>query len=456
MKNLVSGIIIGLFVFLGGITVLGAEEQPSMLELVQATQAKVDSKNEPKAAVLIDVNTGKLLWEKEADLSHNPASIIKLLTAYKVFEAIEEGKFTLETKVIATPRYEQIAGIYALSNNKIKSDVAYPVKELLSMMLVPSSNVATIMLAELVEPDAAVYLKELNQLCQNLGMTNTTIYNATGAQISAFQGLYAANKETESELEMTQDNKTTARDLAIFTRDLLIKYPEILTYTSESEVKVMSGTAYEESFESYNYSLPGLEYEFEGVDGLKTGSSISGAFNIDGTAKRGEMRLIAIVLGVGDWSDQNGEYYRHPFMNALFNYGFNNFAYQEVLSKGKHEIDGTAVELAESFKDTVKKNQPASFKLVNDSTIELKNPLPTISPLIKETSVKLATKENDGFLKTPTEQKKLQFITKNIKYLGAGFIVIIFIGLFIFIMSNKKRKKRVKSRYSNRSDRYRF
>ncbi len=84
----------------------------------------------------------------------------------------------------------------------------------------------------------------------------------------------------------------------------------------------MVGTPYEETFTTYNYSTPGAKFGLEGVDGLKTGSSPSAAFNALVTAKRQNTRLITVILGVGDWSDQDGEYYRHPFVNALVEKGF--------------------------------------------------------------------------------------------------------------------------------------
>ncbi|MGY3765975.1 D-alanyl-D-alanine carboxypeptidase family protein [Vagococcus vulneris] len=416
-------------------------QQPTMMELVKAAGLTADVKNEPKTAILIDSNTGKILWEKNPDTIHNPASIAKLLTAYRVFEVIKEGKFTLETKVTATPRYEQIANIYELSNNKIQQGVSYSVKELIPMMLVPSSNVATIMLAELVEQDSAKYLKELNELCESFGMMNTKIYNATGAQISSFKGLYSDDPQT-SELAQDKDNETTARDLAIFTRNLLERYPEILMYTKEPKIKVMTGTPNEEEFESYNYSLPGLQYSFDGVDGLKTGSSQTGAFNIDATAKRGDFRIIAIVLGVGDWADQDGEYYRHPFTNALLKYGFDNFSYQEVLPAGKHKISGVDVELKDPLKDTIKKSQPLDFKLVDKTRIQMKDPLPVVSDKVKLISVPIVTEDNGGKLKTPAKQQTLKSISKNIRLLGTIFIIVLFLIMFVVMYFLKKRKLR--------------
>lgn len=78
----------------------------------------------------------------------------------------------------------------------------------------------------------------------------------------------------------------------------------------------------------------------KGVDGLKTGSSPRGAFNYIATIKRGNQRLIAVIMGVGDWADQDGEYYRHPFGNALIEKAYKDFGYKKLLDAGVQKIDG--------------------------------------------------------------------------------------------------------------------
>ena len=100
---------------------------------------------------------------------------------YLAFEAMEQGKFTMDTTVTATQKDVDISKIYAISNNKITLGVAYPVRELLKMIAVPSSNVATLMLANLIsgnQPTDFVHL--MNQKAAELGMTNTTYYNCSG------------------------------------------------------------------------------------------------------------------------------------------------------------------------------------------------------------------------------------------------------------------------------------
>lgn len=447
-----------------------AEEkaQPSMMDLINEAKYQAQESDKPKSAILIDGNTGKLLWGENEDSPHNPASIMKLMTIYLTYEAMEKGKFTMDTMVEATERHQQIANIYEISNNKIVAGVSYPVKELIPMALVPSSNVATMMLAELVEPDAVKFLGMMNDKAKELGMTNTKIVNATGAEISAFQGIYAKEGVDTSSLDVNGSNETTAKDFSIFTYNLLKNFPQILEYTSKPTVTVMKGTPNEETFETYNYSIPSEgktyedvdgDYSFEGVDGLKTGSSPSGAFNIDITAKRGELRLIAIVFGVGNWSDQTGEYKRHPFANAILNYGFNHFEYKELVKKGEQTINEKDVNVLEPLFDVVKKDETPTILLNGNKTVTVENSLKPVSDKIQPSTVKYEEEEKDIVSTTKKHTNNLKdksinfinsfgktvdmsnpFIKGTVILFGSIFLLlIILIGLLI--RSNRKRKK---------------
>lgn len=446
-----------------------AEGEPSMMDLIQQSNYSVLESDKPKSAVLIDANTGKLLWSENPDTAHNPASIMKLMTLYLTYEAIEKGKFDLDTKVTATARHQEIANIYEISNNNIIEGVEYPVKELIPMALVPSSNVATMMLAELVEPDATVFLKMMNDKAQELGMTNTKIVNATGAEISAFRDLYAIEGVDTSSLDVSGSNVTTARDFAIFTFHLLKNYSEILEFTKNPSVTTMAGTPYEETFTTYNYSVPGAEsderdpsvnYHLEGTDGLKTGSSPSGAFNIDITAKRGDLRLIAIVFGVGDWSDQTGEFKRHPFANSILNYGFNNFEVKEVLPAGEQTIDNRKVIVEAPLVDTVKKGETPKI-IFAENKLVVENNLIQVSEKIEPVSVKF--EEEKGLLdkeskKDSEPDKRLKNIdlshpiTKKIVIIMSIILGVILLMIVLLIRDNRKRKKARQKRRERNED----
>lgn len=421
-----------------------AEEEPTMMELVQAAGYNVEERHRPKSIVLIDGNTGKYLWGENADLPHNPASIMKLMTLYLVYEAMAQGKFSLETTIVGNDRYQQMSQIYALSNAPIVTGVEYPVSELIPMLLVPSSNVATIMLAELVEPNPVIFLEMMNAKAAELGMMGTKIYNATGAAIFAFEGLYLPEGIDGSSLQTQADNETTARDLSILVYHLLKMSPEVVQYTNQSQITTMQGTPYVETFDSYNHSLPGLKHAYEGVDGLKTGSSQSGGFNIAMTGKRDNFRLITVVLGVGDWVDQEGEYYRQPFANAALEYGFNHFSYREILAAGEHNVEGESIILDESYFDTVKKEQDVSLKLDGDQ-IHLAHPLPNVSDTIAPMAQKIERVVTPEVVVQEVTEKvgsifSVDFFDSKLGLgIGIGLALLVFLT-FSIVQTNRRRR----------------
>ncbi|OJG73543.1 hypothetical protein RV12_GL000558 [Enterococcus quebecensis] len=394
----------------------------------------------PKASIVIDADSGQILWEEQPDLSWNPASIGKVMTMYLAFEAMEQGKFNLDTTVKATEKDVSISQIYALSNNKISLGVDYPVRDLFSMVAVPSSNVATVMLANLVsDNDEAGFIHKMNEKAAELGMTNSTYYNSSGAQISAFGGLYQPEG-----IDPEGDNKSTARDLAILTYNLLKKYPDVLQFTNKPVVTTMADTPYEETFETYNYSLPGAKYGYEGVDGLKTGSSPTGGFNYIATAKKGETRLIEVVLGVGDWSDQEGEYERHLAGNAILDHAFSTYEYKKLLSKGLNTIDQKEIHLDKDFYGFVKKNSEPSFSLENGQ-LTLNSELGQVSPKISAQSVNYQESEKKAEKLPSSEVKKKQPLHTEVAKKSARNYVLssILAGLgLLFLLFSKAFKKR--------------
>lgn len=411
----------------------------------------VQAINRPKSSLMIDGNTGDILWQDNIDEVRDPASMSKIMTLYLVFEAIKEGKLSLDTVIKATPQDQAIAGIYEISNNKIVAGVDYTVSELITMTVVPSSNATTVMLANyLSNNDPDVFLDKMNAKAQELGMTNTKWFNASGAAAISFKGYY-----TPQNYDNYASNQTTARDLGILVYNFVKNYPDILNYTNQAKVTVKAGTPYEETFDTYNYSLPGARYALEGVDGLKTGSSPNGAFNYIATVKRGDQRVIGVIMGVGDWSDQDGEYYRHPFGNALIEKAYADYEYKKVFSKGEQEIDGETYNLPEDFYVTVKKGTEPKVKVEN-GVLKAENDLTTLSTLISdgmkvervERSIAQSVKE----VATGKNTKKAWY---NL-LINNRLLILLPVGILVLILfaENSKRKKR-RAQAKTRRDRYR-
>ena len=413
-------------------------------ELMDITRAAgytdVQEINRPKSSILIDGNTGDVLWQDNADEVRDPASMSKVMTLYLVFEALANGKITEDTVITATPADQATARIYEISNNNIVAGVDYTVSELITMTAVPSSNAATVMLANyLSDNDPDAWLDMMNAKAQELGMTNTKWFNASGAVAVAFKGYYNPQR-----YDNEATNQTSARDLAILTYNFVKNYPGILNYTNKPVVTVKAGTPYEETFETYNYSVPGAKYGIEGVDGLKTGSSPKGAFNYIATVKRGEQRVISVIMGVGDWSDQDGEYYRHPFGNALIEKMYKDYEYKKILSAGEQTINGKKYKLDKDFYGTVKRGTLAE-PIVENNQLKLKNGLETVSPLVSD-SMQVeevqglfnfgSSKENTK-TSTQTENNKLRFSPIWLVCLIPAVILFV----IIFLEGRRKQSK---------------
>lgn len=421
--------------FLGcSMNTIGAETV-DVVELTKNAGYDVNPADIPKASIVVDAYTGRILWQDHIDEVRDPASISKVMTVYLVMEAIAKGELSIQQKIIATKEDQAISNIYEISNNKIVEGVEYPVEELLKMTLVPSSNTATLMLANAITTDSTKFIEKMNAKAKELGMNHTNFNNASGAVAELFQGYYQPEG-----YDATKPNQTTARDLAILAMELMNRYPQVLQYTNSPVVKTMEGTPYEEKFDTYNYSLPGAKYGVEGVNGLKTGSSGYGAFNYVATYDKDQMKLVEVVLGVGDWSNQDGEFIRHTFGNAILNYVLEHFSYQTILSAGEHNFDGHKITTNQPLEMIAEKGKTPEWQVVNKKvSVTLKGDF--LKKNQKNPSVEVV--EERGFVDLPKEPEKRQQ-TLQVYIIQNAFAFAVIIGgsiLFLLVLLGERRAK---------------
>lgn len=308
--------------------------QADIATLVKNMGYTIDPKTIPKASIVVDANSGAILWQDNIDLQRDPASISKVMVLYLLYEAIENGQLTMDTQITATKTDAIISQLPGLSNNKIIANVSYPIKELIPMILVSSSNVATIMVANyLSNNDLDAFVDKMNDKARTFGMNDTKFYNPTGASSDNYNG-YASTKQYDN----TLPNISTARDLSILGINFLKKYNQALTYSKDKQYTVMANTPYEQTLMSHNYSLKGTKYELDGTDGLKTGSSETAGWSIMMTTKQNQHRVITIILGSGDFNIQAHEQNRHLFANAVTQYAFDHYDYIKAMDIGTHTL----------------------------------------------------------------------------------------------------------------------
>ncbi|WP_086348493.1 DUF1958 domain-containing protein [Candidatus Enterococcus clewellii] len=404
----------------------------------------VEEAYRPAATIVIEANSGQVIWEDQADQAWYPASIAKMMTVYLLFDAINEGKLALDTPVIATADDEAISQIYELSNSPIVAGVTYPVADLLYMTTLASSNAATVMLANLVSNnDAAAFIGMMNSKAAQLGMTKTTFYNPSGAAASAFNGHYAP-----AGIDPEADNVSTARDLALMFYHLLKDHPDVLEYTNKFQVTVMENTEYATVLENSNQSIPGAAFGYEGEDGLKTGASPEGAYSYAATAQHGDFRLIEVVLGVGTWDDGGGESQRHVFGNALFDYGFTNFEYKKLLDAGTQTINDKEIDLKQEFYGLLQKGTQPEYILSDNQQLILSNQLNQVSTSIPSPSVKYQIVEKEEIKEKILAKTATSFLDnvklawKEYTIAAVAFTLSIILIIFTRISSIKPARSR--------------
>lgn len=218
-----------------------------------------------KAAVLWNVNTGEMLYEQNPDAQIAPASLTKILTLYIIFDAIRQGRLRPWDVVEVSQRAATQGG----SNMRLHSGESVKVTELIKGIAVASANDACMTMAEYLEngnPDAFVNL--MNETAQRLGMTNSRFMNPNGLPADG--------------------QLTTARDMLRLASAYLEQFPKALTIHSMQ---------YFTHNNRQRHNANSLLGHYEGADGLKTGFVCASGYNIVATAKRGDTRLIAVVLG---------------------------------------------------------------------------------------------------------------------------------------------------------------
>lgn len=243
-----------------------------------------------KSAILIEANTGKVLYEQNPDEALPPASVTKIMTLLLVMEAIEQGKIGLDDQVSVSERAAGMGG----SQIFLEVGETMSVEDMIKSVVIASANDAACALAEQVAGSEDAFVKAMNDRAAELGMKNTTFENTNGLDDTA------------------EHHLTSARDIAIMSREL-IKHKKILEYSSIWMDTVRNGL-----FGLTNTNR--LVRFYKGCTGLKTGSTSKAGFCISATAERDGMHLVAVIMGSPTGDVRNREAAR------LLDFGFANYA----------------------------------------------------------------------------------------------------------------------------------
>lgn len=262
-----------------------------------------------RSFLLIDISSGnQILAGKDMDAVMEPASLTKLMTAYIVFDALKNGKITLEQTFGVSEKAWKMVG----SRMFIKPNTQVSVEDLLKGMIVQSGNDATMALAEGLFGSEEAFVARMNEVAQQLGMRNTSYRNP--------EGLTA------------EGHTTTARDMALLSTRLMSDFPQYVHYYAIKEYRYPGTPA----TNAANRNL--LLFRDASVDGLKTGHTAAAGYNLIATAKRPTAaqpqgrRLLAIVFGTANEAARANETMK------LLNWGYGAFEDVQLLQAGQSAL----------------------------------------------------------------------------------------------------------------------
>ncbi|RHW31467.1 D-alanyl-D-alanine carboxypeptidase [Lysinibacillus yapensis] len=299
------------------------------------------------AAILIDAETGKILYEENADKSLGIASMSKMMTEYLLLDAIKEGTITWDQQYRVTEYTYKMSQNRALSNVPLRADGTYSIQELYEAMAIYSANAATVGIAETIAGTETEFVKLMNKKAEELGLEGYKFVNSTGLNNSDLFGMHPAGTGDKDE------NVMPAKSVAKLAYHLLKDHPEVLETSSIPKKVFREGTDDEIEMENWNWMLPGLISEYEGVDGLKTGSTLLAGQCFTGTVERNGTRLIAVVMNAKDSKGNSSRLARFDAAAKLFEHGFNQFTKVEVVPSNYAFKGNETIEVTKGKEDQV-------------------------------------------------------------------------------------------------------
>lgn len=253
---------------------------------------------EARSAILMEVSTGKIIYEKNSNEKFAPASVTKVMTMLLTMEHIDSGKIKFDDKVTVSENAKKMGG----SSMLLDTGEVRTVEELIKGIGIASGNDAAVAMAEYLGGSESNFVDMMNDRAKELGMVNTTFKNCTGLPVDG--------------------HISTAYDISIMSRELL-KHPDILKYTSTYMETISEGR--KTPIELVNHNK--LVRFFQGCDGLKTGFTNEAKYCISATAVKDGVRVLSVIMGAPTYKIRNRD------ASMLMNYGFSKFESKKLCEK---------------------------------------------------------------------------------------------------------------------------
>lgn len=322
------------------------------------------------SGVLMEANSGKIVFSKEPDKEVAVASMTKMVAQILILDAIREKKISWDDVVAVSQNASEMGGsqIYLSVGEKIS------IRDLFKGISMASANDATVQMAEVLAGSEEAFVRQMNLKVKDLGLKHTSFKNCTGLD--------------------EEGHYSSAYDMAMIARELVINYPEILEFSSVYEDYLREDTA--NKFWLVNTNK--LVRFYEGADGLKTGHTDAAKYCLAATAKKNNLRFIAIVLGEENSNVRNQE------VMSLLDYGFNH--YQMDLIKSKEEVLKT-VPLDKATKNSVSFVPISDIGVLTEKTGDKKK----YTYEIKTNKLQLPIQKGDVVGKVIVKENNKQVIT---------------------------------------------
>lgn len=264
--------------------------------------------NNAKSAILIEASTGEIIYEKNADEKLAPASMTKIMSMLLIIEAIDKGVISWDDMVTVSENASGMGGSQIL----LETGEEMSVEDLFKGIAIASGNDAVVALAEKIAGTEEMFVNMMNERASELGLVNTNFKNPHGLD--------------------TANHYSTARDMSIMAKEL-VKHERVLKYTSIYETYLRENL----DTKIWLVNTNKLVRFYPGVDGLKTGFTEGAGYCLTATAKKNNMRLIAVAMGEESATIRNSE------ITSMLNYGYAQYELETLLSKesslGQVEID---------------------------------------------------------------------------------------------------------------------
>lgn len=293
--------------------------------IIYAEEKGIQLAENAKSAILIERDTGTVLYEKNIHEKLSPASMTKIMTMLLIMEAIDQGKLSLDEKVRTSEHAASMGG----SQIFLEPGETMTVDELLHGIAIASANDASVALAERIAGSEEAFVKMMNDRAKELGLKNTKFQNATGLP--------------------AEDHYSTAYDMAMMAKELL-KHEKITEYTGKYESYLRENS--DKKFWLVNTNR--LVKFYPGVDGLKTGYTSEAKYCLTATAAKDGMRVIAVVFGAPTTKERNAQ------ISKMLDYAFSQFQTKSIYKKNE-KVAQVKVSKGNKGKVSVVTGEPVSL-----------------------------------------------------------------------------------------------